>query len=138
MIQRIQSVFLLLCAGVLGLNFLFPFASSNTTTQKYYEDGVFNVLDSSLILGLNSASILLILIILFLYKNRAAQIKSSILGFALIGALMGSLLYEITQMTDYAFQLGCVTPLVAVLLLILAFVNIRKDDKLVKSMDRLR
>ena len=138
MIQRIQSIFLLLSAGVLGSNFVFPFASSSNKDQIHFEDGLFTVQDNPYLLGLVITSALITFIIIFLYKNRQLQLKLSLLSFLLLGACMGLLFSTLPKFIDYSLGLGVYTPVIALVLTILAYVFIKKDDKLVKSMDRLR
>ena len=138
MIQRIQSVFLLLCAAILGSNFAFPFATSTEKSQLYFEDGMFNIFDNTIILTIVSALIVLLLIILFLYNKRSLQLNLGYLGLLLIGGLTGYLGITLYRYSDISFGLGSLTPVIALVFLGLALSYIKKDEKLVKSMDRLR
>jgi len=138
MIQRIQSVFLLLSAGVLGSNFVFPFASSTNKAQIHFEDGLFTMQDNPLLLGLVISIAVIAFIIIFFYKNRQLQLRLSLVSLLLIGACMVLLLTTFLKFSEYSFGLGVYTPIVALIFTILAYIYIKKDDKLVKSMDRLR
>jgi drug/metabolite transporter (DMT)-like permease len=138
MIQRIQSVFLLLCAAILGCNFAFPFASSSNKSQLYFEDGIFNLFDNSILLTAISVGIVLILAIVFLYKNRSLQMTLSYIGFFLLAGLTGYIGAHLYKSSDVSLQIGSFIPIVSLIFLGLAYRYIKKDDKLVKSMDRLR
>lgn len=138
MIQRIQSVYLLLCSLVLGTNFLFPLAHSSTTSQKYFEDGAFNVMDDHLYLAVVAALILVSLITIFLYKKRRVQFWLITLCLFAAGFFAGGVITRLIKTEDYTLGFGAFTPLLAIVLLLLAYRSVRKDDKLVKSMDRLR
>ena len=60
------------------------------------------------------------------------------ISFILIIAIAGIMIFNFIDFSDYSLQLGAFTPLATFVLLALAHHNIKKDDKLVKSMDRLR
>ena len=138
MIQRIQSIFLLLSAACLGSNFAFPFAHSDDKTQMYFEDGLFNIQDNHILLLLIVLTAALAFLTIFLYKYRLWQIRLSLITFLLIGATMGMLIMSFLNFKEYLFGLGILTPGLALIFSILAYVYIKKDDNLVKSMDRLR
>ena len=138
MIQRIQSIFLLLNAIVMGINFKLPFATSSNTAQTLFADGLYNVNDNHIILGLVGLSIVLSLIIMFLFKNRKLQLKLSLVSFIVIGALIGLLVLDFSKFQEYTIGLGTGSPVCALIFSTLAYIYIKKDDKLVKSMDRLR
>ncbi len=138
MIQRIQSVFLFLSSGALGSSFVFPFANSLDKSQLYFEDGLFNVHDNIILLSLTAISVILCLITIFLYNNRKLQLNFCVLAFLLMGSIIGMLLYSLSQVSDFVLDFGIASPLLGLILTALAFIFIRKDEKLVKSMDRLR
>jgi hypothetical protein len=101
-------------------------------------------LGSSLLLSVPvSLTGMIAVISVFLFKNRKLQIRLSIAG--LVFAFSGFLaevyyLYDIN--TRYTIDSGpgikLFLPLIMMLLLFLAYRAIRKDDRLVRSYDRLR
>ena len=145
MIQRIQSVFLLLAALLFGALFLLPLAQCSELTTPYFDDGVYKI-DDHLALGvLAGLAVLLSLISLFAYKSRSLQLR---LGYFTIAVAIVILLtaYLLLSQSGASFGgpqpvkilLGAFIPVAAIVLLWLANMNIRKDERLVKSMDRLR
>ena len=139
MIQRIQTLWLFIAAAFAALSFKFPFYSGN----KIPADPVGNVnelLASSHMLLLLFTAILVAgcLAIIFLYKNRRLQLRLTVV--ALFIAVINVLLY-FTQLKKYTsgnISLTAIFALAIPLLLFLAARGIWKDEKLVKSLDRLR
>jgi hypothetical protein len=138
MIQRIQSIFLLLSALILGANFKIPFAYSSDASHPLFADGIYNLMEDQVLLGLYTLGILVTLAIILLYKRRALQLKLTIMSFLIIGGIFGILASKFVSFQEYNLALGSFTPAGALICLILAYIFIKKDDKLVKSMDRLR
>ncbi|TNE60991.1 MAG: DUF4293 family protein [Bacteroidetes bacterium] len=149
MIQRIQSIFLLLAAGALGGQFALPYAQTGADdparSLAVLSDGVLNPLDNPGLLGLTALGALVSVIAVFLFKNRPLQAK-----LALIAILIGAFLLALALFTTKAtldqtpeggttqLAAGLALPVAAILLNWLAARAIRKDESLVKSMDRLR
>jgi len=133
MIQRVQSIYLLIAAVLTGLMFALPQPFMQTV---------------SLILKLLvwagwGLSVIFSLFALFQFKNRSKQVKScllSILAIALsyAGIIIHSLDSETITEEATAYNPFIAFPLIALVLLILAIVAIRKDEKLVRSADRIR
>lgn len=146
MIQRIQSIFLLLASGAsLGL-FGLPLAKTPQAIESsmIFGDALYNVDDQvglSVLFGLAGA---LALIAIFLFRNRSLQSKASLSALILnIGGLVFAIYYltqNLTEAGKAAIELafGAAFPVIAVFFCFLAYRFIKKDDKLVRSMDRLR
>lgn len=91
-------------------------------------------------------SILISFITIFLYKKRSLQMKmiSIAIGLVMVFMLLIFIYYTpkveatLSVSTDYAKCIGIYLPIVSFIFLILAYRGVRKDDKLVKSLDRLR
>src|SRR5687768_1023173 len=81
MIQRIQSILLFLTALIFGALFLVPFAISNKPSVQFLADGVFDVTDHPLLIGLAILGALISLIAIFQYRKRPLQLK---LGYLII------------------------------------------------------
>ena len=143
MIQRIQSVWLLV-SGLLALaTFKLSFWSST------FRDGSVHPLytHNSTSLLVYIAVILLIILsfgTIFLFKQRPLQTRLCLLGIVLsIGLLVleDHLADTVKSDANYStgtWMPGIALPLLIIITLILAMRGIRKDNKLVKSLDRLR
>jgi drug/metabolite transporter (DMT)-like permease len=148
MIQRLQSIFLVLAAAMMALLFTRPMSfitTSNTTAQGMLGDGIFEVNDQIVLVALVVIGVLLPLVALFLFKHRKLQIKLSWLAIGLIiGIVISSLALfwqeyqSLTPSAEVSLSFGYIPLLVAIVLLIVAIRLIRKDEKLVRSADRLR
>lgn len=146
MIQRIQSVFLLLASGATFGLFGLPFASTPDaiTSSTIFGDAIFNLQDHIALLVLFGLAGLLALVAIFLFKNR--KLQTNLGRFALIANVIGLVLAIILFMQDKATlgavdpsdEAGLYMPFIAVVFLGLALRFIAKDENLVKSMDRLR
>jgi len=146
MIQRIQSIFLFLAGGasfgVLGV----PFATTDKTesASALFADSIFNTQDNIALMVFFGIAGLLAIIDIFLYNNRPLQIRLGMFAFIanIIGLILGIFLFfndmqnVVTDNIDDG--LGAYLPIVAGILLLLAIRFIRKDEKLVRSADRLR
>jgi hypothetical protein len=142
MIQRIQSLWLLIVA-------LTAFATSRLTL---YVGTLPNNTEFPFLLSANLLLAIVIIILgilavicLFLYKNRKLQFKLSVLGIIFsIGFIF--LEYYVVEnvfkpeknVQTGSYQVGALLPLVMVVFFFLAARGIYKDEKLVKSMNRLR
>ena len=139
MIQRIQTIYLFfasLCGWAL---FGLPFATGTPTTSGILQDGAFNIYDNIGLLILAGAMASIALLSIFLFNNRKLQMNvgklNLIVGFALM-AWAGYWFFEVTQIAS--FGIGLVFPVLFLLLTLIANKNILKDEKLVRSADRLR
>jgi len=144
MIQRIQSVFLFISALFFGSEFALPFATSNVSLTSFLSDLIYNIYDSPILMGITVAGIIVCLIAIFLYKNRGLQSKLSYVSILLSIALplTAFLLLKNQEMPNITYEisegLGLFMPVGSLIFSSLAARFIKKDDKLVKSMDRLR
>ena len=155
MIQRIQSILLFFAAVVMGALFApsFSFASveGDTTTMKnaaqsMMGDGVFNIYDHVIMLALVGVGTLLVFVSIFLFRNRPLQLRLNRIGMAagiLVVILAAIFFYQDYQMMDtgqylISIDYGVLAPIIFIVLVIIASRFIRKDENLVRSMDRLR
>ncbi|MFW6019712.1 MAG: DUF4293 domain-containing protein [Bacteroidales bacterium] len=155
MIQRIQTVYMFLGVLITVAIFIFPIASFELANgeQLQYKLMDFDVL-FSLELGKqqlftpvisNWLTGLLLLVNIFLYKNRKLQKRLLMIIVVINLGTLGGAFYVADQIeslnnisTQASYQIGIYLPLLILILLVLANNGIRKDDKLVKSADRLR
>ncbi|HQN56047.1 MAG: DUF4293 domain-containing protein [Saprospiraceae bacterium] len=151
MIQRIQTIFLLLASACISFLFLpnFDFAASDSAqagSGSLFQDGVFNAYDNLILQVLIGAISALIFINIFLFKKRELQLLLSkliiimVFGIILFAGIIFYLNFENRQeeMVHIQVKLGLFIPFVVLALLFLANKHIKKDIRLVKSMDRLR
>ena len=140
MIQRIQSIILLLAAGAFGALFALPIATTaEPSVQGIFADSIYNLADSTTLTVLVGFGVLIALIAIFSFKNRKRQILIGYLGMlTAVGIAVASFVMLYQSETTSTYQAGMFVPAVAVVLFAVANYFIRKDDKLVRSMDRLR
>lgn len=147
MIQRIQTVFLFVAFVLVGLLFYVPFAT-------LISDQVYSVLLTGIttvqsvhqpywLTALGGISALLILIIIFLFKNRKLQMKLTLFAILLLLLLNGAMFlvsdkYKNLLSAEINFSAVFVLPLIAAIFLFLAYRGIKRDEQLIKSLDRLR
>ncbi len=136
MIQRIQTVWLLLAAACAFLSMKFAFYFIGPHPDLATDQ--FNATTNMIILILTAILGTLCLFTVFVFKQRRLQIWLTIL--ALVISLLDIYLY-FNYKKNYAgggLALTSVFAFIIPIFLILAARGIYKDQKLVKSMDRLR
>lgn len=141
MIQRIQSVWLLLAAVASFLTMKLSFYSGNIIKEGQPKTFSSLVATDGVLLAISVvATGLLSLVAIFLYKDRKLQLRLSLLALLLSGINV-VLFYVQTQKFvpgEGNFDLTAVIALIVPVLIILAVRGIYRDQKLVKSLDRLR
>ena len=136
MIQRIQTIYLLISAGIsAGLIFVFQLWTTTSEMQFFAKDDI-------LYLSLFLVSAALALISIFMYKNRKSQFMLGRLNIILNFILLGLFVYRSLNLsgeTDVSEKgIGILLPIFSIVFLVLANKAIKKDEDLVKSVDRLR
>jgi hypothetical protein len=155
-IQRIQTLYLLAAGVLMALMLFFPLAEVAADGRSFYtvysrgwffhEGG--ETVDMAMptwpVFILVGVLVLLPLFTLFLYRKRKLQIRISvyciILAFGLIGLIYYFFLIGFRQLDEpaYAFRFPLIVPVIFIVLMYLAFRGIRKDEILVRSLDRIR
>lgn len=149
MIQRIQTLFLLLAAAAGGTMGYFNLWKAKVSKGPAISEEYFNATSSYLIFTVLMVSTLLSLVCVFLYKNRKLQFRLTVLNILLaIGVLLliyfkvqdnaNSIINSGGTIVQASFLLPAFLPVVMVVCLFLAARGIYKDEKLIKSLDRLR
>jgi len=136
MLQRIQTVYLLLVAFLsIGISIVLPYGLDKDGIALYAKD---NLLVISLLVGVAS----LAGISIFLFKNRKLQFVLGRLNIVLNFILLGVFVYWSLTLSGEAIVsekgIGMLIPIISIVLLVMANKAIRKDENLVKSVDRLR
>ena len=137
MIQRIQTIYLLLAFVVTGiLLFFIPLWTMSDSKEYYFmQSQVYTIL-----LGLSTTLSLLSIVS---YKKRQNQFVIGRLNIILNLILLGLFVYRSLNLSGETPAvsekgIGMFLPVVAIALLVLANKAIKKDEDLVKSVDRLR
>lgn len=157
MIQRIQSVYLLLAALSLGTMFFFPLASfigGDKDQLIYFVYELISKVPDSIpsvpfyfiypILVLTILTILLSLLAIFQFKNRGTQLKMIRAGIFLILVMIGVFFFYCSPLLEDAsgtlteYGPGSYMPLLALMFLVLANRGVIHDIKLLQSAERLR
>lgn len=156
MIQRIQSIYLVLAGLFPAFTYFVPLALftqiSNpqslgfTINSLYYNALAFPLLADQYPWALiitTIAAIILPIITIFGYKNRKRQIK--FINFAMtvnVVWYVAFAIYTVTlqnsTQTNVSFKLGILFPLLAFITLYLAKRAIKHDEALVRAADRIR
>lgn len=154
MIQRIQSIYLLISVIILSFLFSNPLAEIFISEKLYlvfYFNKIKSITNSEFVpistwpVAVLLISILLIgILALFQYKNRILQIRLCVFNILLMFGLTG-LIYFLTKTTakqmngqSSVFLWPVILPYISIILTYLAIKRIQKDDKLVKDYDRIR
>ncbi|SMC66509.1 DUF4293 domain-containing protein [Pedobacter nyackensis] len=154
MIQRVQSIWLLLAALTLVSLFFFPLMTKSVNNTEYllYIDGHHqsikeastNVISVTPIgaMILNGVAILLCLVCIFQFKNRPMQKRLIMINMVLIiaTAVLTALNASLFPGGIGGASLHIASSLfvLAILFCVLAVRGIRKDEQLLRSADRLR
>lgn len=150
MIQRIQTVFLIFAFLFTGLLFFIPFAgfvAGNIYSISFLgiisANGGAQIQQPYWLTAIGTVIAIIILITIFLFKNRKLQMKLTLFSMIAAIALNGAMFlvlnnYKSILASEPVYKVGFVFPLIAAMLLFLAYRSINKDEQLIKSLDRLR
>ncbi len=136
MLQRIQTIYLLLAVIVsAGLIFVFSIWENSAGEDVFAQDQL-------LIFGMFLASAAISMVSIFMFKNRRLQFVlgrlNIILNFFLLGVFVYWSLTLPGEMDISEKGIGMVLPIISIVFLVLANKAIKRDEDLVKSVDRLR
>ena len=140
MIQRRQTLWLLLATVCAFLSFRFPFVtgkeviSANTAPTDIDVDAASNFF----LLILTVASIAVSFITIFLFKDRKLQLKLVLLGILLSLGIITMYVVQYLKVLTPTLALWCILPVIVFASYLMAYRGIRSDEKLVKSLDKLR
>jgi hypothetical protein len=121
---------------------LLPFATTEQEQVQIFQDRQFTIHDHLLLQILCYVAVLVVILTIFMYRKRIMQIR---MGYVVIlmGIAIPVVAYFFSQrpdsiVTGIKLGAGGFMPLAGVLLTLVAMRFVRKDEELVKSMDRLR
>lgn len=155
MIQRIQSIFLLLAAISMTVFMFFPLwevqgaDAENLQLTAFYltelSQGVQNQTTTFYLAILGACSIALSIFSLVSFKDRIKQIKLNAFNSIIVSVTAAVIVYWVIKTEDIIPNATARDPKIGFMMLILVIVFnrlattfIRKDEKLVKDADRLR
>ena len=139
MLQRIQSVWLFIAVLCAALTYKFPFYTGNIIGKDNVQRYVKLVASSNyIILILTAGFIAGTIAIIFMYKNRKHQLWLTVVAACL--SVINLIIYfsEVKKFSSGNMSLSAIFAIAMPILLVLAINGIRKDEKLIKSLDRLR
>ncbi len=135
MIQRIQSVYLLIVAILAGLGIYSPLWINDKLIIVKGFDNIY-------ILALFASVIVLSVLSIFLYNNRKLQFVLVRFNILINIILLGVFGYYTQTLSGETLvsekEIGLIIPFVSIVFLYLTNTAIKKDEDLVKSVDRLR
>ncbi|MCL6294494.1 DUF4293 domain-containing protein [Jejuia spongiicola] len=136
MLQRIQTIYLLIAAGVsAGLIYVFELWITSDDLKVFAAD--INYVFAGFL-----TSAFFSIVTIFRYKNRKSQFMLGRLNIILNFFLLGFFVYQSLNISGETAVsekgIGMFLPIVSIVFLALANKAIKKDEDLVKSVDRLR
>ncbi len=136
MLQRIQTLYLVLSAiSMAALYFWFPLVmngAGNAVIER----------EEPLVFGLVFSSICFTIVSILTFKKRQMQFVLNRLNIILNFVLLGVFVYRSLTLSGETLVsekgIGVLLPIISIVLLAMANRAIKKDEDLVKSVDRLR
>lgn len=145
MIQRKQSIWLLL-AALLGAGvFFFDLYRAEVKTGELTDHKLLRVADHYPSLLIALVMIALPFITIFMFGDRKRQLRMSYVSILSAVSFLSMMLFRVSALaketppvTGGNYWIGAVLPVLSIVFLLLAISGIRRDEKLVRSVDRLR
>jgi hypothetical protein len=148
MIQRVQTIWMILAAIAVFLTIKFSFYSGTLAIQNGADavtsmatDGSYHLVtatDNFLILILTSALGTGIIINIFLFKQRSIQIRIIIEAILMECLIIFLYIKETEKFSQGNFNIWAILHILVIIFLIMASRGIYKDSKLIKESNRLR
>jgi hypothetical protein len=156
MIQRKQSVYLLLVAVIMSWLLIRPYAEivlKDNHVLEFYSHTIKSYSSDQDYVNIKYTIPLVLLVLLtgslnfvniFLYTRRVIQIRLCMVSAALLAIILLTMLYYYIMINhSYAhwrqsFRLASIFPVVGIILNFMAYRGIHQDEMLVKSYDRIR
>jgi len=142
MIQRVQTIWMLIAAIAVFLTLKFSFYSGTLLNSgTLVSNNIFHSLvatDNFLLMVLTSALGSALIINIFLFKNRTLQFRISITALLLEVLILFLYYQQTTHYSNGTLDIWAIFHLIIIIALILAARGIYKDEKLIKDSNRLR
>jgi len=135
-LQRIQTVYLIISALIMGALYVwFPLIVSEANEVIISKN-------EPIVLGLLIGSVVLAMIAIFKFKKRQLQFVLNRLNIILNFVLLGVFVYRSLTLSGETLVsekgIGVLLPIISIVFLVMANKAIKRDEDLVKSVDRLR
>ena len=137
MLQRQQTLWLFLSTICALLSYWLPFFSGTKVVNNIVEKAFLNGSSTFLLMVLTGLSIALSLLTIFLFKDRKLQFRLCVGGIVLSVIIIILYFSEMKKLSG-SISLSCLIVFMIFVGYLMAAYRIRKDEKLVKSLDRLR
>lgn len=140
MIQRIQTLWLIIASALGFASLKIAFFSGNILVDNVKQFQRFTAMSNLLLMILTVVVAVGSLVAVFLYKNRKLQNRITT-GMLMLSVLNLVLYFLDTKQfipTDWSLQLTALVAFLIPVFLFLAIRGISRDEKLMKSLDRLR
>lgn len=136
MLQRIQTVYLIISALIIGALYLWFPTIINEANEVIIDK------NEPLVLGLMIGSVVLAILSIFNFKKRQLQFVLNRLNIILNFVLLGVFVYRSLTLSGETLVsekgIGVLIPIISIVFLVMANKAIKRDEDLVKSVDRLR
>jgi len=137
MLQRIQTIWLLLAGVAAFLTLKLPFYASAEQVNLQYAE--LNGLNAGLLVSVVTIAIgIIALISIGLYKTRTIQLRLCVVGILMEALLIFLYFRQTTAFIKGTPSVYSILHMCIVLFFVLAARGINNDEKLVKGSDRLR
>ncbi len=152
MIQRIQTLYLFLAGILVMLTYIVPIVifTDGTTTYNLYACHILHPETHEQLISVIPMAVLPVLSLffsffaIFKFKNRSFQYKLGqlnmiiLIAFIIVECVYYTRISKILVDADATPYIGIFIPTIALILVFLANKAIKKDERLVKSADRIR
>ncbi len=153
MVQRIQTLYLLIALILVGLMFFFPYAEILSGEGKLYSfqfDGLYYIESLEVYVQTIPSVILLAVIVLlnlvtiFLFKKRILQMRLAFINMILMLGFIGLVYFYVKSFSSelqaeaVSYKIYGIFPAVSAILNYLALRAIGRDEALIRSVDRIR
>ena len=156
MIQRVQSIWLLLTTLTLICLIFFPIVSNHANGEVYsiYKNGFYREFHGTSGSGYSLSLFPLLMVIsnvilaflsfinIFFFRNRTLQKRMCVIIMVLLAGFNFWVLQSAQSipggLKDVSVSVGAFLPILAIIFCFLAFRGIRNDERLIRSADRLR
>jgi glucan phosphoethanolaminetransferase (alkaline phosphatase superfamily) len=138
MIQRQQTLWLLLAGIAAFFTFQYPFYTGTKLENNMSVVAEVEAGSNFFLLVLTGVLIVIALITILLFKDRKTQLKTAIAGLVLAIILLVLYFLEVGKFDKGNFALTSVLAILVPASFFMACRGIYKDQKLIKSLDKLR
>ena len=138
MLQRIQSIWLLLAVAFDAITFRFPFYSGDWIKDNFLYVIDLNAKTTIWFTILTVINAVLAFVTIFLFSNRKLQLRLTYLGIFLTAVLLTLYFLELKNFIGGNIAVWVIFYFAVLACYIFAARGIVNDQKLIKSLDRLR